>query len=326
MNCKKCGFSLTNQNKTCPNCGEINELYVEGVVQPVAPVQPVQPEVQQDVESLPTQPESVAAQTTVPVEPAPVATPVAQPIAAAPIPNTPAKKNSNIAFIIVTILLSLAIVGLGIFICIKLFGGDKRKNTPTVSTSSTSTTSNETSTPSEPTTPSETSTPSTDAHSIEIDGYVFELPSDMTFDPSDGTLANKNLIINANSIGISSTHTYDQLVENKYTIADNIKNNLSSDYTYISTTEETYDGKKYIIVTFQYDLYNLYYNFSITEFDDKVLAVELLYSPSYKSTAYSILSKFIESGEKSSTSTRTATSNDIYNIKAFDNEKIKSLE
>ena len=23
MNCKKCGFLLTNQNKTCPNCGEV---------------------------------------------------------------------------------------------------------------------------------------------------------------------------------------------------------------------------------------------------------------------------------------------------------------
>ena len=27
MNCKKCGFILNSDNKTCPSCGEVNEFY-----------------------------------------------------------------------------------------------------------------------------------------------------------------------------------------------------------------------------------------------------------------------------------------------------------
>ena len=31
MNCKKCGFVVTNQDKTCPNCGEVNDFYDENL-------------------------------------------------------------------------------------------------------------------------------------------------------------------------------------------------------------------------------------------------------------------------------------------------------
>ena len=41
MNCKKCGFILTNENATCPNCGEVNEFYNGGIN--AAPVQPAAP-------------------------------------------------------------------------------------------------------------------------------------------------------------------------------------------------------------------------------------------------------------------------------------------
>lgn len=160
MNCKKCGFLISNQDKFCPNCGEPNELYIEETVEPVAPVEatpvtptepvapvtPVEP-VSEPVAQPVSEPVAPVEATPVaqvvpaaPVEPTPEPTPVApvtpEPAPApAPVPVTigetpvapmaPApKKNSNVGFIIIVIVLGLIIIGLGVFIAIKLLGNN----------------------------------------------------------------------------------------------------------------------------------------------------------------------------------------------------------
>jgi len=129
MYCKNCGFPL-NGNQTCPSCGATNESTVEQTVEPVAtPVAPVQnveqaapavtttAEVVQNVE--PVQPET---QVQTPPVNAPEVTPIQQ-INEVPVqPSVPEPKKSNTGLIVLIIVLGLAVIGLGIFIAIKVLG------------------------------------------------------------------------------------------------------------------------------------------------------------------------------------------------------------
>ena len=105
MNCKNCGFPLTEQTPTCPSCGVTNEFYkVPGVevntasqtqvVTPSAPVQPVEQPIITETKS-------------VPVEPIPVITPVER------------TKKGKAPLIIILIIVGLLLIGAGIFLVIK---------------------------------------------------------------------------------------------------------------------------------------------------------------------------------------------------------------
>ena len=190
MNCKKCGFILEKDNAFCPNCGEPNEFFqkeqsvveptpvapVEPVQQPVvepAPVVPVEPVEQPVVEPAPVAPVEPVEQPV--VEPAPVAPvePVEQPVPGpAPVINTMntapvPQKKSNVGFIILVIALGLIIVGLGVFICIKLFGGNNNssvKNDTPINNS---------------TEPTPVNKQDEDLETVEFKGVTFTLPSDV---------------------------------------------------------------------------------------------------------------------------------------------------
>ena len=103
MNCKNCGFALTDANQTCPNCGTVNGIG-ETPIQTVPVTEPamVAPVVQPTTEPVGIIPPSVE-QPTTPV----VTSPVVEP-----------KKNSK-AGLVIGIILALAILGGGGFLAVR---------------------------------------------------------------------------------------------------------------------------------------------------------------------------------------------------------------
>lgn len=133
MNCKNCGFPLTDQTPTCPSCNTPNEYYNGASVAPVqnteatpvaqpAPVEPIAPAVE------PAQ-----------IQPAPVIT------------SSPEQKKSNAGLIVVIIILGILVLGMGAFIAIKFLFPVKPEPTPEPTT-----TEPETQKPTTPTTPTTT--------------------------------------------------------------------------------------------------------------------------------------------------------------------------
>ena len=101
MNCKNCGFALTDANQTCPNCGTVN-----GVGE-----NPIQNEVVVPVTEPLTQPVTPVVQ--------PVAQPVPNPVVASNIVEP--KKKSKVGLIVIVII-ALAIFGGGGFLAINFIG------------------------------------------------------------------------------------------------------------------------------------------------------------------------------------------------------------
>ncbi len=104
MNCKRCGYALTDANQTCPNCGTVNGIGEN----------PIQNQVTVPVTEPLTQPVT------------PVAQPVPNPVVASNIVEP--KKKSKVGLVVILII-ALAIVGCGIFIAINFIGHEP--NTPT---------------------------------------------------------------------------------------------------------------------------------------------------------------------------------------------------
>ena len=165
MNCKKCGYLLTENNITCPQCGDINENYGKSNVQneptpvpfaeststveePITPVEPIQPAINEVptpepvVSEAPVQeptptPEPVINETQVvqpevnqPV-PEPVINnnningPVAPVITNEPITSSIPKKKSKAGLVVLLVLLIAAVLGVGGYFGYKYFFGEK---------------------------------------------------------------------------------------------------------------------------------------------------------------------------------------------------------
>ena len=135
MNCKKCGHELSDQNITCPNCGNVNENYNNGStvqIEPTTNVEVLNTEVPTTPE-IPTQPNVVQ------TEPINQVNPITnnQPIEQTPInSNEPKKKNGGL--IVIIVIVGLLLVGGGVFFGIKLLN----PNNPNTNTTNNSNNNN----------------------------------------------------------------------------------------------------------------------------------------------------------------------------------------
>ncbi len=360
MNCKKCGFVVTNQDRTCPNCGEVNEFFVEGVnpvaepVEPAAPVEPVAPvpepmpapaePVAPVPEPMPAPAEPVApipepmpapvepVAPVAPVEPAKPAEPVApvpepMPAPVAPVEPTPvtpevntanpapelnmpetqvstvstpvtSKPKKNGLFVAMVIILSLVVVGLGIFIGLKLLKPVEE--------------------------PKKWPKPVTHVEKTVKMNYAsidFVLPSGLTkYDENNQVYVmddSKSFIIGL--YGVTNTYKFDQAKGDIIAKTNDIKTAVESKGgTFISITENTSYERKY--ATISYTVNDIYYDEIYTEIDGGVLLYGYLaYKPSSKDTAYKNANEFFSSSKVSKTETFTPNITDenakVINIK-----------
>lgn len=318
MNCKKCGNVLTNADQFCSNCGEPNELYNGGVSQvvPEAPVAPVVPEVPAEPASVPTEPVAnplnqapleptapvapeapvspsipeTPAAPEVPVEPeAPVpmqtaANPLNQ-TSIAPMPSTvsqPAKPKKNVLFVVVIIVMSLVIVGLGVFIAIKLLAkpsSDPEKEIQNINNK-----------PTEVVNTNET---------LTFGGLTFTIPTGLEKKTLDGETA---LVDSTNGYmiflqgltdeeSLADVKTEYPAYESKY------KQEVTSQGgTYIGANEYTLNGRKYFGISFY--IKNVYSDVIFTEITDNYLFVGMVaYKTTSKDIAYKSLNEFLSSAK-----------------------------
>ena len=245
MNCKNCGNVISGEDKFCPNCGQAVEVSTE----------PVKEEKTAPVVETP-------APVTEPVQQAPV-TPVAETPApaAAPTPaindqvigvyQTTDPKKSNGAFIIIVIVLALIIVGLGVFIGIKLLGNNESGNTSsntntndsqvvennTNNDSNNSYNSNNTyNNESNTTTPTTTTTAD---NTINLGDYVLTLPAGI--EKSGNIYGNSEFAFNIDSKYVSYSRLNSALPSIKEMLSEN-------GITVISEKEYTFGTRKYYIM------------------------------------------------------------------------------
>lgn len=342
MNCKKCGFVVTNQDKTCPNCGEVNDFYVEGVnpvaepvvqaepvapapeapVTPVEPVAPVVPEVPvAPVEPTPVTPVEPVAPVVpevpvTPVESTPV-TPVepASPVeptttSSAPELNIPETQVSSVSspvtqkpkknglFVFMVIFLTLIVVGLGVFIGLKLLKPAE-----------------------EPKKEEKKVTPVEKVVKTDYAGIEFTVPTGIKkYEENNQTYLmddSKSFMIGL--YGVTNTYKYDQAKADVVAKTNDIKTTVESKGgTFISITENTSYERKYVTVS--YTVNDIYYDEIYTEIDGGVLLYGYLaYKPSSKDTAYRNANEFFSSSEVSKTKTFTSNITDenakVINIK-----------
>ena len=254
MFCKNCGKELNPTDKFCNNCGTLIET--ESVDN--APINELPKEEVPVEEPIVTETPVVEKPTVAPVEEpvAPVEPTVSAPasdIPEAPVapvinaPITPApKKSSNIGFIIIIIVLGLIIVGVGIFLGIKLLGG-KKTDTPVVETPSTPT--------SEPTTPTTTDTSS----KITINGFTFTVPTGCTKTTVEGLEAIDCGKYYFTNMDVYTTANYDYFKTNLTTmLPQSIASWTNLGFSYIESGETTVSGKKYLYIQYYHNQYGVY--------------------------------------------------------------------
>ena len=289
MNCKKCGNPITENDKFCPACGEAVE--VEAPVEPVAPIMPETP-------VAPAEP--VAPEMSTPVEPAPVASPTPTPIITEPIinntviPSEPKKKNG--AFIVIILILGLIIVGLGVFIGIKLLGGDKdTTNSTNTNTNNTQTVNNNTNTNTSSNNNTATPTTTTSDTTTTIGSYTFTIPSDIKVIEKDSTkyYGNENLVFVMKSI----YYSYNTIVAN----IDEIKTEFAKQSTILDSKEVTIDGVKYYIFQAIEDGVELeYFYTSLNEYE--TLAGAMKYQTISREKAYSYINQMLKTKKSGASS------------------------
>ena len=106
MNCKNCGFALTDANQTCPNCGTVNGIG-ENPVQNEVVVPTTEPVVQA--------PQQVVAPVA-PVMPTTPVVPNTTPVVSNPVSEPKAKSKTGIILIII---IALLVLGGGCFLAVK---------------------------------------------------------------------------------------------------------------------------------------------------------------------------------------------------------------
>lgn len=399
MNCKKCGNPITNFDKVCPSCGEVNEYYndesqtvslnqeqdtneqvlevpsdvsqttvsneaINYETQPASQeiIQPESVSVVQDVtlpqevvtdapiienydvamqdmtnqESNTIEQDSVMPQEVISDAPVEIydqteeqsetSEPVTEVTQQETVPNElpmyideqPKEKNNKL-FIILLIVLGVIIIGIGIFITVKLLGNSGSDNTNTKNTTKEETTNTE----------NNNTEIETTEEQIEIDGYTFNIPSKF----SVGSDQDNNVIIGTNDFyfSISRVVTGDKYEDIK-TQLPNIATTLINEYenanagiTYVDSGEYTYSNKKFLIVSFSNG--EQYLERVITELQDGSLFCTYVYYYS-KDTAkigYEYLTKFVNSGlSKTGSSFSSGTDNKRkYNEVGPVNPKIK---
>ena len=317
MNCKKCGNIVTPFDKFCQNCGEPNENYNGGNTQTVQTETPVVP-VQEPV---------VNTQAQKPVTPVqePV-TPVQEPASNVPVQNSinsmptqPVinsasnieKKKSNAGFIILIIVMSLIIIGLGTFIAIKYIGNNDTKDT-NINNNSANNNSNNNGNEviNEPTNVTNDSV-------IDVDGYTFVKPSDLQYNEEKNMYGNSNIIFNLKVV----TESFDVALGEKEQLLTVVQSYIPQ-ATY---SENTYGSRKYM--NYSGVVSNINAEVFITSIDDETCVMGLLLiNPNYtKTEAYTYLNKIFDSAKESTTS--TFAKKDIKGqIGAFDVSNLPSFE
>lgn len=341
MFCKNCGNELNGSQKFCNNCGTLNDQYVEAPTEPTVEETPsentfmnTQPfsieEVAQKVEEnkmeesapkAPIMPEA----TVTPVETVPVAdTPTEEPKPAAPetpnysvpeatissepvtsmVPEAP-KKKSNTGFIVIVIVLIALILGIGGFILFKVLGN--KTDTPTVTPSTPNTNNNSNNN----NTNNNNTNNNTSTASYKYNGYKFDVPSGLTILEQDG----KEYVVltgkyQYRGLYLNTTSNYDYYKTNIDQVTNTLKSQMSGG-TYLSTSEQTFDGKDFLVVSFYYG--TLYNDFAFTSLPDGNLIEFGVYyeNAAEKTDAYKSLAKMIKTATKD-TSTSYNDTNSTY--------------
>ena len=259
---------------------------------PVTPVEPSAPVVP-EVPDTPVEPAApvVPEVPVTPVEPAPIpmqtpANPINQttttPVAPAA-PVTQSKPKKNMLFIIVIIIMTLVIIGLGVFIAIKLLNNTDTQDNPRNAQQV------------EPK-PTEVSTAN---ETINFGGLTFTIPSGLEKKTLDGY----NVLVDktngfmffldglSNEVSESIIKSQYPSVESKY--RDNI---TSQGGTYIGASEYVLNGRTYFGIS--YYVKNMYSDIVYTEItDDYLFMGEIIYASSSKDVAYKALNEFLNSAE-----------------------------
>lgn len=266
MICKNCGSPLTDGQKFCNACGtpcdvvqQTAPVAPQAPTPEVAPVQPVAP-VEQPAPVAPVAPQAPVQ----PVVPTPVAAPVAQPPVApavapvqpvAPAPQQPEKKNSNVLFILIVLLCVVVLVFLGRML---LEDTSNNKNDKTTTTTTKEVTTTTTSTTTTTTTVAQVA----NGEYVSLYGYKFLVPNGFTTTVSDQAIMFLNYAARQQ---ITST-LYDMTLEEYKVAFPSIKaNSEASGATGVTMTENTYNGKPYVMVSYTYSGYR---------YDDYYMEVE----------------------------------------------------
>ena len=338
MNCKKCGFLLSSQDQVCPNCGEMNELFVNSnVINQVPPVGPETISTPIPGEPAPTVPTNNAvgmeSQVVSQPQPMPEPTPFAQPnpTMAQPTPNmvqsgpavginqtTPIapieKKKKNTGFIVLIIILLLIIAGLGTFIAIKLLGGDNSGSGSGTSGGSNNNNGGETVNPE----------PVQKNDKITVDGVEFTIPSGYVKQVINGY---NMLVDSTNGVmfyidGLSNEKTYEEFkIEFKNKEAE-IKSSFESSVdgvVYNGISDYTVNGHNYYSASA--NVQGLITDVSITSIlDNYVVLVGVKYTDGNKENAYKSLDAFLHTAKKASANSfapTITTSNLTEDIEAY---------
>ena len=228
-------------------------------------------------------------------------------------PETP--KKSNKLFIVLVIILGLIIIGVGIFITIKLIGGSDK----------TKTTNKQKATEVKKKTKSAKETTTEELEKFKFSGYEFKLPSDFksgTDEDNGVILGNSNFYLGY--LQLLNSKTYDEIKADLPTVATTYINKWESgSVQYISNGEVTYSKKNILVISFSYE--GVYNDIIFTELKDGTIFSSFVYysSESYKKAGYENIVKLVNSGVKDSKSSSNANNGKVFNENSKLNIKAK---
>lgn len=252
MNCKKCGSPLEPNAVSCKNCGTTVDVLIPGTpgVTPISSAESI-PAATPEVPAQPAQPvtptpEVPVAQTVAPVVPTqPVQQPMPAPVMPAmpgqPVPQNNGGKNKTVIIAVVAII-AIAVVAIVLYFTVFNKKDDNnKKNTNSNSTSNTSqNTGSNTNTNSSNTNTNTNVQPSGNTYSISNNGFTFQIPMQYQAQVEDGWLMltdNSTWSAGLNTLAVN----FDSLS------VDQVKENLSTQYTNYAVEAKTINGRNYIV-------------------------------------------------------------------------------